>query len=136
MNKSDVFPSKYLSAADVPEEGITITIRKVSIERMPDGAEKPIATFDERVKDMLINVTKWNTIAELYGDDSDDWIGEKITIRPGTTKYAGKTVACIDVMPKKPKSFGDKKAKPEKPPITVPEDDGDDETDDGDGSPF
>lgn len=138
MIKNDVFPSKYLSAGDLPEEGITVTIRKIAMERMPDGADKPIASFDEKVKDMLVNVTKWNTIAELYGEDSDDWVGEKITIQPGTTKYAGKMVACIDVLPRKPKKFkADEKApKAKTPPVTVPEDDGDDEANDGEGPPF
>ena len=76
---------------------------------MQDGTEKPIASFVERslpsgekMKDMIVNVTKWNTIASMYGDESDDWIGKRIAIVPGEVKYQGKMVACIDVRSRKP----------------------------------
>ena len=109
MNKNDVFPSKYMSAGDLPDEGATLTIRSVDLERMQDGEQKPIVSFveqklpnGEKAKDMLLNVTKWNTIALLYGDESDSWAGKKIAIRPGEVKYQGKMVACIDVSSRKP----------------------------------
>ncbi len=103
MNKADIFPSKYLSAADLPEEGMVLTIKQVTVERMQDGAEKPIASFHERnVKDMIINVTKWNTLAKMYGDESDDWHGKKIAVKPGEVKFKGDLVACIDVSSRKP----------------------------------
>ncbi len=103
MNKADIFPSKYLSAADVPEEGMVLTIKEITVERMQDGAEKPIASFVEKgVKDLIINVTKWNTLAKLYGDESDDWHGKKIAVRPGEVKFKGELVACIDVSSRKP----------------------------------
>ena len=142
MNKKDIFPSKYLSAGDLDDGDTVLTIRKVVTERMMDGGEKPIASFVERVlpsgektKDMIINVTKWNTIAKMYGDESDDWEGKKITITPGRTKYMGEIVPCIDVVPEKPKEAKAKKSKAEAPPVTVPEDDGD-ETDEEDEAPF
>ncbi len=103
MNKASIFPSKHLSAADLPDEGMTVTIKEVTVERMQDGDEKPIMSFADRgLKDMIINVTKWNTIAKLYGDESDDWVGKRINIRPGEVKYQGNMVACIDVSSRKP----------------------------------
>ena len=103
MKKNDIYPSKYLSAADVPEEGAIVTIKDVVEERMPDGERKPIASFVERgMKDMIVGVTKWNTIAKMYGDESDDWIGKRIRIKPGEVKFKGETVACIDVSSRKP----------------------------------
>ncbi len=103
MNKNDIFPSKYLSAADLPEEGMTVTIRSVTEERMQDGERKPIMAFVEAgLKCMIVNVTKWNTLAKLYGDESDDWYGKRIKIRPGEVKFKGEMVACIDVSSRKP----------------------------------
>ena len=103
MNKADIFPSKYLSAGDLPDEGMVLTVKAVVVERMQDGAEKPIMSFAEKgVKDMIINVTKWNTLAKMYGDESDDWAGKKISIRPGEVKFKGEMVACIDISSRKP----------------------------------
>ncbi len=143
MNKNDIFPSKYLSAADLPDEGMVVTCKDVTVERMQDGAEKPIMSFHEPVKDMIVNVTKWNTIAKMYGDESDDWRGKRLSIRPGEIKFKGEMVACIDVSKRKPsepkKANGRPKGSPEAEAAikaaaqqTVP----DDESDDDDTTPF
>lgn len=122
MNKADIFPSKYLSAGDLPDEGMTLTIKEITIERMQDGAEKPIASFAERgVKDMIINVTKWNTLAKLYGDESDDWHGKKIAVRPGEVKFKGEMVACIDISSRKPGETAKPKPTNGKRPTGTPE---------------
>ncbi len=110
MRKTDIFPSKYLSAADLPDDGMVVTIKDVTIERMQDGAEKPIALFVEDIKDMIINVTKWNTLEKLYGDESDDWAGKKISIKPGEVKFKGEMVACIDISSRKPGAVSPSKA--------------------------
>ncbi len=146
MNKNDIFPSKYLTAADLPEEGMTLTIRFITVERMMDGVEKPIASFVERqlpdgkpIKDMIINVTKWNTITKMYGDESDDWHGKRISIRPGETKMKGDVVACIDVSSRKPgepkKANGRAKGSPEAEKAIAAASEANDDSDD-DTTPF
>ncbi len=117
MRKDEIFPSKYLSAADLPDEGMTLTIKEITVERMQDGAEKPIASFHEKgVKDLIVNVTKWNTLAKLYGDESDDWHGKRINVRPGEVKFKGEMVACIDISSRKP---GEPAKKPNGKPATA-----------------
>ncbi len=109
MNKKDIFPSRYLKAGDLPEDGAVLTIRTVEVERMMDGEEKPVMFFAEQrlpngepAKPMIVNVTKWNTLAKLYGDESDDWGGKRVTLKPGEVKMKGEMVACIDISSRKP----------------------------------
>ena len=80
MKSNQVFPSRWLKAADLEPHGETVTILKVTMEEIGEERErKPIMTFDETDKELVVNVTNWNSIAELTGEeDSDDWPGHVI----------------------------------------------------------
>jgi len=83
MKMSEMFPSKYLKAGDL--EGDTVlTIAGVVKETMKgrDGSqdeEKNVLLFSDS-KPMVLNVTNGHAIESLYGDESDDWIGKKVTL--------------------------------------------------------
>jgi hypothetical protein len=102
MRKREVFPSNYLTSEDIPEQGIVVTIDRLEPARMPDGAMKQVMFFAEREKGMILNVTKWNVMERLYGEESDDWIGERITLYPGETPFEGELRPCINIKNKKP----------------------------------
>ncbi len=103
MKRGDIFPSKYLAASDVPDEGCVLTINHVEEEKMRDGKPKPVIYFDEAEKGMVCNVTNWKVLEQLYGDESDDWAGERIQLYVGETTFDGDVVACIRVKNRKPK---------------------------------
>lgn len=98
MKGADVFPSKFLKTADLQGRRAKVTIAFVQKEKMGDD-EKPVAYFAGKEKGLVLNVTKWNSIADLYGDESDDWTGKMIMLVPGKTTYQGKRVDCIDIYP-------------------------------------
>lgn len=102
-NINETFPSKYLTAADLPEEGITVTITDVSVEKMKDGSAKFLILTRELEKGFVCNKTNAAAIAKLYGDESDDWERQRITIFPTYTDFGGEQVECIRVKPRKPK---------------------------------
>jgi hypothetical protein len=83
MDADSLFPSKYLSAVDV-EPPITLTIFGVTQESMKghDGEEilKPVVSFRESKKSMVMNVTNKNILKGLFGNDTDDWINQKVTL--------------------------------------------------------
>lgn len=58
---------------------------------------KPVLYFVGKTKGLVMNKTNASTIAEAYGDDTDQWVNQPLTIYPTTTDYAGKRVACIRV---------------------------------------
>ena len=59
--------------------------------------EKPVLYFRGKQKGLVLNKTNGNAIAELHGEEMDDWPGKEITIFPTTTEYKGKRADCIRI---------------------------------------
>jgi hypothetical protein len=80
---TDLFPSKYLKAADA-EPALTLTIAKVTKETMKnrDGEDeiKPVISFTESTKSMVLNATNAKVLAELYGETIESWTGQRVTL--------------------------------------------------------
>ena len=77
---ADAFPSKYLTALDVEGKDIEAVIESVDYEKMRDGAEKPVATFEGLSKSIVLNKTKAKVLFDITGSmDFDDWVGTKVT---------------------------------------------------------
>ena len=128
---SDMYPSKYLSAADVDEDGTTLTVTTLQCEEMRDGKEKWIVFFKEEKKGLVLNKTNTNTIKALYGEDTDDWEGKQITLYATWTDFDGKQVQAIRVRPKAPKA-----AKPAPKPAPKPMTQAEADEDEDEDSPF
>ena len=99
MNINTAFPSKYIKAAEVPEEGLTLTIDRIEVEDVDGkGAMKPVVYFRKAKKGLALNVTNSKKITGLLGSpDTDTWIGRAITLYQSETEYQGDTVACVRV---------------------------------------
>jgi hypothetical protein len=99
MTRSQVYPSRWLNAVDLPPDGEQVTIRKVTIKEIGRKRErKPICAFDEIDKELVVNLTNWTNIAELTGeDDSDNWAGHAIKLVRVRVPYGGKNVEAIRV---------------------------------------
>ena len=94
MKVSQVFPSKFIKAADLNGRSFTLTIARVALEEMGFGADKerkPVAYFAEAQKGMVLNRTNAVAIAGLYGDETDQWAGKRITIFPAQVRAFGAT---------------------------------------------
>ena len=108
----DAFESKYLKALDLKGRPRVVTMRQC-IDRgavvTEDGHDlhRPLLMFDEYDKGLVMNPTKAGPIIDLYGDETDDWVGRQIVIFPTECDLDGETVACIRcrapvAKPKKP----------------------------------
>jgi hypothetical protein len=99
MTRSQVYPSRWLKAADLAPEGDQVTIRSVTVEQIgEERKQKPIISFDEIEKELVVNVTNWTNIAELTGeDDSDNWAGHAIKLVRVRVPFGGKNVEAIRV---------------------------------------
>lgn len=84
MKMSEMFPSRFLKAEEFGvDERKTLTIKTVEIEELGQGAKKepkPVVYFREIDKGLVLNKTNGAMVAELYGDDTDEWTGKKITL--------------------------------------------------------
>lgn len=97
MRINDAFPSKYLAAADLNGKTITVTIDTIQMEEVGED-HKPVVYFRGAKKGMVLNKTNASTISRMHGQDTDDWIGKRISIWPTQTDFRGDTVPCIRVV--------------------------------------
>jgi hypothetical protein len=80
MNINDAFPSKYFKASDV-ETPLKLKIRNVAMERMQSsGDDKPVVTFTNTNKSLVLNQTNANTLTEAWGADTNAWSGEVVEL--------------------------------------------------------
>ncbi len=106
MKLSDAFPSKYLKAGDLPDEGSQpFTIEKIAIEEIGrDKDKKPVIYFDEIHKGLVLNKTNGRTIAGIVGsEDFDEWTGKVISLYRAEVEFQGEMVESIRVKLKAPK---------------------------------
>lgn len=100
MRIGEAFPSNYLKFSDC-EPDITLTITNCTMDELGQGAEKetkPVLHFKETDKGLVLNKTNANTIQEvLKSDDTDNWIGKRITLGAAEVEYAGRVMMGIRV---------------------------------------
>lgn len=130
-------PGDYLFAADLQDDSggsikATVTIASVEQGRLPvkgtsRSEKKPVLTFVGRKKKFACNKTNCSTIAALYGNRTEDWVGKRITLFATTCNgISGGIVDCLRVFPAIP-SAKTAEAPPEKQeaaPTAADEDDG------------
>ena len=71
IKRSDVFPSKYISSADVDGREIELVIQSVEMEDVSDGEQKAVVYFNKGTKGAVLNMTNWTTLEDAYGPDTD-----------------------------------------------------------------
>jgi hypothetical protein len=121
MNINDAFPSKYLKATDLPEEGSQlVTIEKIALEEIGrDKETKPVIYFEEFSRALVCNKTNARAIARAIGsEDFDDWVGSKINLYRADVEFQGEMVEAIRV-----KGQARKVDKPARPAATPREQD-------------
>ena len=124
MQLSEAYPSNYLKASDLQGRDVVATIESVTLEEIGQGADKEkklIIGFKGKEKKLVCNKTNAGTIGQLYGDETDDWIGKQVILTARDVEYQGKTTLAIRVSLKKPAQASGKPAAA--PAIVGPVDD-------------
>jgi hypothetical protein len=99
MREDEAFPSTFLRTADVKDRPRNAVISHVALETVGQGADaktKPVL-FLEDDRPLVLNRTNWETLADAFGPDSDDWEGCEIRLYAAKTRYAGKPIDGIRV---------------------------------------
>lgn len=99
---SQAYPSKYVSAADLKGESKIVTMTVVETEKIGED-QKPVLYFRGTDKGLVLNKTNASKIAEIYGDDTEDWRDQQVVLFPTMTDYQGKSVEAVrvrQIMPK------------------------------------
>lgn len=105
MNINDAFPSTTLKAADIGDTDMVLTMTGVVQEEVGSGNDKevkPHVYFEETEKKLVLNKTNANTIAGMYGGETDEWAGKKIALFATEVDFQGKQTLAIRVRMRKP----------------------------------
>jgi hypothetical protein len=107
----DYFPrpeSKHFRAGDFDKE-ISVTIKSIDkVDFTNDGVmrPKPVLSFNETPKQLVVNRTNFSALSLMFGENTDDWPGAKIALAPAMTEFKGSRVQTIRVkrapQPKQP----------------------------------
>lgn len=99
--------SKWLIAAHLLGKDVTVTIEKVIagevIGEAGRTAKKPVVYFRGKKLPLALANTNAKTIAGMYGNNTEGWLGKRITLYPTTTKLGGDMVECIRIRPTIPR---------------------------------
>ena len=105
MNINNAFPIRWIKSGDLGDGDMVVTVKSCSVETVGQGEnaeDKPVLYFEESEKGMVLNVTNANTIAGLYGPETDGWIGKRIALFATEVDFAGKQTLAIRVRMKSP----------------------------------
>jgi hypothetical protein len=102
MKRDDFFTSKYVKASDLKGEPRILKIEAVTSEMLknPKNGEeqrKPVLHFVGVKKTMPLNMTNWDAVADICGEDSDTWPGHRIEVFPTTAQLGNQTVDAIRI---------------------------------------
>lgn len=103
--------SKFLKHQELEGKDWVVTIAGVERQELEnrDGTKekKFVLFFKEHEKGMIINATNIGTLTALFAsDDSDDWIGKRVTIyEKDDVEMGGKLVSGLRIRPKLPLSM-------------------------------
>jgi hypothetical protein len=130
MTRDEVFPSKYLKAADLKGKPRIVTIESARYEPLKglDGKEtqKIVLYFENVPKSLPLNATNFDAVCDATGfPDTEDWPGQRIELYPTRTSMGGKTVDCIRI--RTPSTSRPAAAAPSPPPPSKPVDEMNDE---------
>ena len=108
MRMRDALPGKYLTGDDLDGD-VTVVIDRVVLEPFRDPrtrveTRKPVMYFQRAKRGLIVNRTNWRAVADLYGDESDNWTGKRITLTSTMVDAYGKQTRAVRVRPIRPQA--------------------------------
>lgn len=103
MNYDELFPGRFLKSGQFKGRDVTLTIRSVRIEPLPDdkgGTKvKGIVGFEKTPLELVLNRTNGECFKALWGKETDVWIGKRVTLWPAPfhDNMTGEDTTCIRV---------------------------------------
>jgi hypothetical protein len=93
----EMFPSRFLKAADLPRKGLTLTIDAVELEQLGDESKWILYFVEAGSKPLVLNKTNGLAISDAHGKRVAEWSGQKIHLRVEKVPFGGKRVDAIRV---------------------------------------
>lgn len=104
MHYKVIFPSVHLESADIPPNG-SLTVRIVRVEQTAVEGDKGAKSFKALIgfegpewlpkSTWVAPVTVCRCIAAMFGDDTDGWIGKRVTLTAQVVDAFGDKVPAV-----------------------------------------
>lgn len=86
LTYDQLFPGRFIKAGEMGGKATTLTIKNVYLDGLESesGAteQKAIVAFEQTPREWVLNKTNAQCLLAMWGPDSDDWIGKRVTIFP------------------------------------------------------
>lgn len=86
LTYDQLFPGRFIKAGEMDGKSVTLTIADVYLDHIEgeDGREKPqaVVAFRETKREWALNRTNGICLRALFGDQTDDWVGRRVTLYP------------------------------------------------------
>lgn len=89
--------SDYLKAEDIGQNMWTMTVATADVKEFDNGDRKIVLTFDDFDKVLPLNATNARAISDIYGKDTEQWIGKEIMLFTMPVDFQGKMVQAIRI---------------------------------------
>ena len=101
MDYRALFKSEYIAAVELGDKTPTMTIASVKLCKLEqeDGRhkDKGIIGFRETDRGWVLNRTNAQCLAAMFGNDTDGWIGKRVTLYSTPVRVGPKTEPGIRV---------------------------------------
>ena len=107
-----LYDKDFIGAWDLQGGDMTVTIKKVKGGELTSvggrKSKKPVVFMAHTEKGFALNATNGKTIASLYGNFTEKWVGKQITLYKSMTRSPDGSgdVECIRVRPTVPEGEG------------------------------
>ena len=124
MKKHETYKGNFLKAESLTLgngkfKTMTVTITEITSHTFDDGKAQRVLTFRETEQQLGLNLTNWDSVAEITGkDDDDEWIGARVELWVDkNVMYGGKKMPAVRIRAVGGATAGDDA--PPKPPAVV-----------------
>lgn len=101
MNWKALFKGDYIAAVELGDKRPTLTISDVKLCKLEqeDGRQKDkgIVSFREVDRGWVLNRTNATCLAAMFGEDTEQWIGKRVTLFSTPVKFGPKVEPGIRV---------------------------------------
>jgi hypothetical protein len=105
----ELFPGRFLKSGEFKGRDVTLKVRDVDIEDLPDkkGTKvnedgervrvRGIISFEKTDKQLVLNRTNGECLKAMFGRNPNDWIGKRVTFFPAVVDAFGEETTAIRV---------------------------------------
>jgi hypothetical protein len=102
VDYDELFPGRFLKAGLFKGKSVTLTIKDVEIEKLPqdNGKERDrgVISFNETPMQLALNSTNGQCLKAMFGRRPvEDWVGKRVTFVPEKDRFGKEVVDAIRV---------------------------------------